>query len=290
MALAGPSPTAALAARRADAGILEPMTIPVEAPAAPARAPEASPADVDADGPAIADICPYLLASRGGWRSASPNRDHRCTAVDPPASLAIDKQKRLCLVAEHAACPAFRGARAARASMLAPGLDPSVVAAADAARRPVPRTTAVILERPRIIGGRSVLGGDWPLAQAALVALMIVAFVVVLVARLSPTQPTGAVPLATATASPSASLEPLPTFAPTPVPPSEEPSSSVPPPSPSAAPTPPPAPAYRTKYRVRAGDTLIAIAARYGTTVSVIKRLNGISGSNLRIGQILKIP
>src|ERR1044072_2971106 len=61
MALAGPSPTAALAARGPAAGILEPMTTPVEAPAAPARAPEASPADVDADGPAIADICPYLL-------------------------------------------------------------------------------------------------------------------------------------------------------------------------------------------------------------------------------------
>jgi LysM domain len=269
------------------------MTTPVDTPAAPPRAPEAAPSAADAGTSAIAEICPYLLASRGGWRSASPNRDHRCTAVDPPASLGTDKQRRLCLVAEHASCPAFRAARAARASMLAPGLDPAVVASADAARRPVARTTAVILEQPRVIIGRNVLGGDWPLAQAALVALMIVAFVVVLVARLSSTQPTGGgLPLATETVSPSASLEPLPTFAPTPVPPSEEPSSSVPLPSPSAAPTqaPPPAPAYRTKYRVRAGDTLIAIAARYHTTVSAIKRLNGISGSNLRIGQILKIP
>ncbi len=43
-------------------------------------------------------------------------------------------------------------------------------------------------------------------------------------------------------------------------------------------------------YVVRAGDTLWLIAQRYNTTVDAIKKLNGLTGENLSIGQILKIP
>jgi LysM repeat protein len=44
-------------------------------------------------------------------------------------------------------------------------------------------------------------------------------------------------------------------------------------------------------YKVRSGDTLTAIAARFGTTVRVLAQLNGISDpSRLRIGQVLKLP
>jgi LysM repeat protein len=67
--------------------------------------------------------------------------------------------------------------------------------------------------------------------------------------------------------------------------PSAETSSSVPP---SAV--PPTAAAYRTTYKVKRGDTLIGIAAKYDTSVAAIRRLNGMSGSNLKIGQVLKIP
>jgi LysM repeat protein len=48
--------------------------------------------------------------------------------------------------------------------------------------------------------------------------------------------------------------------------------------------------AYRTTYRVKAGDTLVGIAATYGTTVGAIQELNSLSGSDLKIGQLLKIP
>jgi LysM repeat protein len=41
---------------------------------------------------------------------------------------------------------------------------------------------------------------------------------------------------------------------------------------------------------VQAGDTLFGIAAEFDTTVSELQKLNGITGSNLRIGQELKIP
>lgn len=45
-----------------------------------------------------------------------------------------------------------------------------------------------------------------------------------------------------------------------------------------------------TEYVVRAGDSLWLIAQRFGTTVDAIKRLNGLSGNMLNIGQVLKIP
>jgi peptidoglycan hydrolase-like protein with peptidoglycan-binding domain len=43
-------------------------------------------------------------------------------------------------------------------------------------------------------------------------------------------------------------------------------------------------------YTVRSGDTLWLLANRYGTTVDAIKRLNGLTGDNLQIGQVLRIP
>ncbi len=43
-------------------------------------------------------------------------------------------------------------------------------------------------------------------------------------------------------------------------------------------------------YTVRSGDSLYAIANRYGTTVNAIKQLNNLSSNNLSIGQQLLIP
>jgi LysM repeat protein len=252
------------------------------APSATAHPTEPSPAPTR--GPAIArEICPYLGAASGAWRSAAPHRDHRCEAVDPPAALPTEKQRRLCLTLEHASCPAFRAHRSGRAAMLAPGLDPSVVAVADAARRPIARTSPVVLEQPRL----SAPTARWPLdravSQAALVALMIVAFVAVAIARL-------ALPDAAVVPPPSGPPSPLATATPSATPratPSASPaaSASVPP---SAG--PPSAAAYRTTYKVKRGDTLIGIAAKYDTSVAAIRRLNGMSGSNLKVGQVLKIP
>jgi len=42
-------------------------------------------------------------------------------------------------------------------------------------------------------------------------------------------------------------------------------------------------------YRVKKGDSLWLLARRYGTTVSTIKRINGLKRNNLKIGQVLKI-
>jgi membrane-bound lytic murein transglycosylase D len=42
-----------------------------------------------------------------------------------------------------------------------------------------------------------------------------------------------------------------------------------------------------TRYVVKKGDSLYNIAQRYGTTVQTLKVLNGLSGSNLSVGQEL---
>lgn len=42
-------------------------------------------------------------------------------------------------------------------------------------------------------------------------------------------------------------------------------------------------------YKVVSGDTLSGIAAKYGTTVSKIKSLNGLNSDLIRVGQVLKI-
>jgi LysM repeat protein len=244
----------------------------------------------------IADICPYLVASHGGWRSATPNRDHRCTAVDPPAPLPNDKQRSLCLTAAHVGCPAFRAARAARASMLAPGVDPAIVASADASRRPIARATPVVLEPARLSIGGGVGTDNRTLYQAGLVGLMVLAFVVVLVARLSTSDSAGASPSAVPSVvpSPSPTATPRPTPTPTPVPSGSgvTPSGSGGVPQ-SAAPsqaTTSQEPAFRTTYSVKSGDTLVGIASTFGTTVAELQRLNNLSDADLKIGQLLKIP
>ena len=44
------------------------------------------------------------------------------------------------------------------------------------------------------------------------------------------------------------------------------------------------------RYKVRAGDSLSVIAQRNGTTTSVLKQINDINGSFIRVGQALLIP
>ena len=43
-------------------------------------------------------------------------------------------------------------------------------------------------------------------------------------------------------------------------------------------------------YTIASGDTLSAIANRYGTSPRRIREANNISGDNIRIGQVIVIP
>ena len=61
-------------------------------------------------------------------------------------------------------------------------------------------------------------------------------------------------------------------------------------PSPTASPTATPIPTGSIVHTVVAGDSLWALAARYGTTVSAIMSANGLTSSLIRVGQQLVIP
>jgi LysM repeat protein len=230
---------------------------------------------------AVAATCPYLTSSGGSWRLAGPSRDHRCTAIDPPAAQATEKQRLHCLSTDHVDCTLFRAARSARMATLAGGADPALVEAADRRRRPVARTAPVLLEPPRLVDRAAQLQFDRAPGQLALIGLMVVAFAIVALTRLSAGGGGSASSSPPASASAIAAVSVAPSLAPTP---SAIPSAGSPGPSSSAGPS------FRTTYTVKKGDTLLAIAKRFGTTAAKIKAINGLSSSTLHVGQVLKIP
>lgn len=85
------------------------------------------------------------------------------------------------------------------------------------------------------------------------------------------------------TPSGSAPYQPLPGVNPPPTP--------QPPLASDTAPGVPSAPVGSTiSHTVAAGDSLWALAKKYGTSVESIQAANGLSNSNIRIGQSLQIP
>lgn len=257
--------------------------------------------------PAADAMCPYLLSADRAWRSAMPSRDLRCTAVEPASILTAEKQRRLCLVAEHRACATFQAATG-------DGELGSVVAARHPHRtvgpsgRPIVRTAPVVLDHARLAVTMPTVRVNRGVAQGALIGLMALAFVAILVARISvggsPQRPgvvagvgTGATaspavtPSATAVAA-AGSVAPDHTLVPSDV----EPSDAVPTePAETAAAEPTPGPPETTPkpktYKVRRGDTLSEIAAEYGTTAKKLMKLNDITDpTKLRVGQVIELP
>jgi LysM repeat protein len=85
----------------------------------------------------------------------------------------------------------------------------------------------------------------------------------------------GGTPAPAPTQAPAPSPTPTPTVRPTPTPRA------------SAAPVP----SGVKTYTVKAGDTLGAIAARFGTTATELAKLNGITDPGyIRVGQVLRLP
>ena len=259
---------------------------PPAPPSVPPVAPGAAVAPGAPTAPKLA-ICPYLATEGGAWRAAIPVREHECTAVDPPVPLALDKQRRLCLTAAHPTCATYLAAGDLRDRAAGHGWGPT----ATSARRPIPVTTPVLIDRghgsfplnvPFLDSSR--LGG-----QALLVGLLVVAFIAIALARLE--SGPGATPgasFAAGAGSPTAASvasPPGPSASPTA---SSGPSASA---SPGRTPRPSPTAKAAKTYKVKSGDTLSAIAARFGVTVAALKKANGITGSSvINPGQVLKIP
>jgi LysM repeat protein len=229
--------------------------------------------------------CPFLLAESGGWRLDLPSRDHRCAAFVPPAPLSPEKQTRLCLTAEHTACPTYVASLAARTARL--GSTPGD----RATRWGLARTTTVIQDPGGVrawLLGAALDRRRWP----AIPAVLLVTALATLAVSGFGADPSSAV----ATASPNAPTPPVstraaPTAAPATSAQTAAPASATP--AATAARTPVPTsaePTLRT-HTVRNGDTLSAIAARYDTTVAAIVNLNDLNNANnLRVGQVLLIP
>jgi LysM repeat protein len=236
----------------------------------------------------VTRICPYLSAADGAWRSTTVAREHRCGAVAPPAPLATEKQRRLCLTADYPSCATFEAARAAR---------PIGHDRAPTLPRPMARTTPVVLDHGRLAITVPILSSDRSTGQAVLIALMALAFAAIVLAKLTGGTPAAAndgSPLpgvvgASTAPSTAASGDPTASAA-------TDPTATTPATSGTGASAAPSAPDSTTKpetrsYKVKPGDTLIGIAARFGTTPKAITKLNGISDpSSLKIGQVLKIP
>jgi len=243
----------------------------------------ASHIDVDPGVDTIPAVCPFLMADTGIWRLAVPSREHRCTAFNPPAALAVEKQERLCLTARHPTCATYLASIAAREARLAPlGEYPT--------RWHLGRTASLIEDKGglgAVLIGLIVDRRRWPAIPAV---ILVTTLLTLAISGFRPGLPASVV--ATATPFPTQPPTPRPTLRPTSSPaetPTPEPSPTVTA-IPTATPGPTPQPTYRT-YRVVSGDTLSAIAARFGTTVRAIVNLNSLANPNtLRVGQILLIP
>ena len=241
-------------------------------------------ASVDLDGTRsdvpLIRLCPYLLAGDGAWRSSTAAREHRCTGVSPAAPLAAEKQRRLCLTPEHKTCATYIAVGAAR---------PPTPGRSEDLSRPVTRTTPVVLDHRRITSGLPAFRDNRVLSQGLLMGVMGIAFVAIVIARQSGSSGS----LVDGSPTPVVSVRPLssPTAAPTLVPIVAPSDSVLPSPSASAVPPTPGPSAQTATYTVRQGDTLTAIAARFGTTSKVLVQLNAIKDpALLKIGQVLVLP
>ena len=251
---------------------------------------------------ALAAVCPFLSGPDGAYRAATPSRDHQCGAVDPPTRLAVEKQELLCLRSRHFECPVFIAATS-------PGVPTS--------SRPVPRSAPLILERadPVVTVGRFALPARF--LQFGLAGLMVVVVALLALGGGNPRNPASAAGASPTPGRTSVAVRATPATAPGTAAPaagvnasddpgtaaeSTEPADAEPSndvsgteasPEVTAEPTPAPtaAVAGAQTYRVKSGDTLSGIAARFGTTVAVLQRLNNIKdASRIKIGQLIKLP
>lgn len=225
-------------------------------------------------GPVPADValaaCPHLVSVDGAWHGTAPSRAHRCRLL-VSGRPTLDRQRAHCLTPVHSACPTWLEVHGDDGPRQRPGpfvpMAPVVLEGAGmglpseaAARRLVAPATvvvvgvalgALVMARGPFAPGPPGAGDDRP----------------------SPTPPGTIAP-----ATPATGGDPTPALTPPPTP------------RPVASPVPTATPRPAT-YTVRSGDTLSAIAARFGTTVAEVAALNNIANPSLiRVGQVLQLP
>ena len=212
-------------------------------------------------------ICPFLRARDGSWRSASPVREHRCWATDPPSELPVLTQQRLCLVAEHDGCERFLHARELRSASLARDRSGGAVARSDSRSRPRSSRRAGGRVTTVAAGMTARLLAAPRLAIGAVVGAILVAVVALVVVGGSGVR------------GPA---------------PSDGPAVSQAPGSQAVSPDvgdPSPGPDGLRRYRVRPGDTLRTIAERFGISVRQLRSVNDLGDPpRLEPGDIILVP
>jgi LysM repeat protein len=227
-------------------------------------------------------ICPYLgLADDGRTAVDGFDPEHRCHALSPPATLDRSRQAQLCLTEAHARCERFGAARTAwlAASSGLPRVAPDVAFG----------RTRMILEPDPAWRGRA----GAPVAGLGRRALLLAGAGGTLVAAFALAGLSGVfrgVPVASGSPVPDSSASAAATPGASQGPASSAASSSAAA-SATVAPAETPSPAASQQiYVVQAGDTLNEIAGRFGTTVAAIQAANGLSTTEITVGQELIIP
>jgi LysM repeat protein len=246
-------------------------------------------------------VCP-LLALAADHRTAVDGVDagHRCHATEEPTSIERQQQARLCLTPRHDQCQRYLQHVARR------GATPGALSAGDGLvstrllLAPEPAWRGIAGRARRARSGRA-LGITAGLVLAALTAVALAGpalsggLTVLEAVEVPSPDPTGSraqtpLPTARPTPTPVVTETPVPTVTPEVT---ETPDPTVTPevtPTPAAVATPVPPPQPVT-YVVQAGDTLAAIAQRFGTTVQAIQATNGIDDPDeILLGTELVIP
>jgi LysM repeat protein len=224
-------------------------------------------------------LCPYLaLADDGRTVADGFDPEHRCHALTPPAPLDRARQVQLCLTEAHVRCERYGAARTAwlAASSGLPRVAPDVAFA---------RTRLVLEPEPawRNLATSPSARYSRPTVLVAAVAAAVVALLVVssLIGILGGA-PGGPSQSPVPSASTVATVTPVATA-------SAAAASALASPAASATTPATPAPSQRT-YVVQQGDTLNLIAQQFGTTVAAIQAANGLTGTEINVGQVLIIP
>lgn len=230
-------------------------------------------------------VCPHLTIDGGSGRFTRPSRAHRCGAVEPPTVLSTEFQRDVCLGTGHSMCPVFQAARAARSEAI------PVIGVDWAPTRPIVRTAPIVMDRPLPGPIAMLLAGRGRMLQVGLLAVLAIVVLVLVLSRGpgstglgsgatgSPGTATAGAPGVSAVPSSGTSATEAPSDGPT-----TEPTGG-----PAASPAS--SPARPATYRVRPGDTLGAIARKFGVTVAAIQKLNKIKDPRkIKVGQTLRLP
>lgn len=247
-------------------------------------------------------ICPYLRMADGSHRTLAATRDHRCWAVEPPATIAPDTQADLCLVPAHARCDRYVAAQDRRAAVLATDHIPSRLVTSPRFAIPVDPVPVVVDARAgRAPGAMAPSPGELarrrlPVIAAGVGVLLVgiiglAALLGGLAGQPGPTPPVAALvgsPGSTeppsATPAPTPTATPVATSARTPV--ATDAASVVPQGDPTVKPDPVPTPEIARTYLVKEGDTYRKLAKRFGLKPRDLRELNG----RLKVGARILIP